>query len=345
MAKGKSEGLSYKELIGALRRDGPQRLYMLWGEEDYLIAAFTAELRRACLPEGGTEFDEKRIDGPSLPLQALRDALDAMPFLSERTFVELRGVDINKCTDEQYAKLLGDVPDWCTVVITLPAGGKPDGRLSLIKRIKKDGCAVEFAAQSESEIFKWLQRRFAAHGKRIGQREMERLVFLSGDLMNRLIPEIDKISAYAKGEEITLSDVEAVAHHLPEADVFAMCDAIAAGNTDRAAALLAELLAGDAEPIMLTALVGAQFRSLYAAKLTEERRLGSDYLREVTGKTGYFATKLMQSARAYRLEELRQAVRLCAETDYKFKSNSNLTPAENVEELLIRLAMNHHAAY
>ena len=53
----------------------------------------------------------------------------------------------------------------------------------------------------------------------------------------------------------------------------------------------------------------------------------------------------MQSARGYRLDELRQAVRLCAETDYKFKSNSNLTPAENMEELLIRLAMNHNAAH
>lgn len=345
MAKGKSEALNYKELIGALRRDGPQRLYMFWGEEDYLTAAFVEELRRACLPEGGTDFDEKRIDGPALPLQELRDALDAMPFLTERTFVELRGVDINKCTDEQYAKLLGDVPEWCTVVITLPAGGKPDGRLSLIKRIKKDGCAVEFTAQPESEIFKWLQRRFAAQGKRIGRPEMERLVFLSGDLMNRLIPEIDKICAYAAGEEITMKDIEAVAHHLPEADVFAMCDAIAAGNTDKAASLLAELLAGDAEPIMLNALVGAQFRSLYAAKLAAAQPRSADYLKEVTGKSGYFATKLLQSARGYSQEELRRAVRLCAETDYKFKSNSNLTPAENMEELLIRLAMNHHDAH
>lgn len=340
----KKETLNYKALVTELRRDGPRRLYMFWGEEDYLTAAFVEELRRACLPGGGTDFDEKRLDGPGLELRALRDALDAMPFLSERTFVELRGVDINKCTDEQYTALLTDIPDWCTVVITLPAGGKPDGRLSIVKQIKKVGCAVEFTAQPESEIFKWLQKRFAAHGKRIERREMERLCFLSGELMNRLIPEIEKICAYAKGEEITMADIDAVAHHLPEADVFAMVDAIAAGKTDTAAALLSELLAGDAEPIMITALVGAQFRALYAARLAQERGLGADFIKEVTGKTGFFATKLMQSARGYQLDELKRAVRLCSETDYKFKSNSGLTPAENMEELLIRLAMNHHAA-
>ena len=341
----KKEVLNYKALVTTLRRDGPQRLYMFWGEEDYLIAAFVEELRRACLPGGGTDFDEKRLNGPALDLRDLRDALDAMPFMSERTFVDLRGVDINKCTDEKYAALLSDVPEWCTVVITLPAEGKPDGRLSIVKTVKKIGCAVEFTAQPESEIFKWLQKRFAAHGKRIGRTEMERLCFLSGDLMNRLIPEIDKICAYAKGEDITVADIDAVAHHLPEADVFAMVDAIAAGKTDTAAALLSELLAGDAEPIMITALIGAQFRSLYAARLSQERGLGAEYLKEVTGKAGFFANKLLQSARGYELSELKKAVRLCSETDYKFKSNSNLSPAENVEELLIRLAMNHHAAH
>lgn len=341
----KKEVLNYKTLVTELRREGPRRLYMFWGEEDYLMAAFVEELRRACLPDGGADFDEKRLNGPGLELRDLRDALDAMPFLSERTFVELRGVDINKCTDERYTALLTDVPEWCTVVITLPAGAKPDGRLSIVKSIKKIGCAVEFTAQPESEIFKWLQKRFAAHGKRIGRAEMERLCFLSGDLMNRLIPEIDKICAYAKGEEISMADINAVAHHLPEADIFAMVDAIAAGRTDEAAALLTELLAGDAEPIMITALVGAQFRSLYAAKLAQESGLGADFLKEVTGKAGFFATKLLQSARGYRLDELKKAVRLCAETDYKFKSSSGLSPTENVEELLIRLAMNHHAAH
>lgn len=341
----KKEVLNYKALLTELRRDGPRQLYMFWGEEDYLMAAFVEELRRSCLPDGGTDFDEKRLNGPGLELRALQDALDAMPFLSERTFVELRGVDINKCTDERYAALLADIPAWCTVVITLPAGAKPDGRLSIVKSIKKLGCAVEFTAQPEGEIFKWLQKRFAAHGKRIERREMERLCFLSGDLMNRLIPEIDKICAYARGEQITMADIDAVAHHLPEADVFAMADAIAAGKTDEAAALLTELLAGDAEPIMITALVGAQFRALYAAKLAQESGLGADFLKEVTGRTGFFATKLMQSARGYRLDELKRAVRLCSETDYRFKSSSNVSPAENVEELLIRLAMNHHAAH
>ena len=37
--------------------------------------------------------------------------------------------------------------------------------------------------------------------------------------MNRLIPEIAKISAYAQGSKVTVADVDAVAHHIPKPPV------------------------------------------------------------------------------------------------------------------------------
>ncbi len=346
MAKPKKETLDYGALCRALRRDGPARLYLLWGEEDYLLSRFAEELRKACLAEGTADFNAKRLEGPGLDADALAEALDAMPFGGGRTLVELRGVDINKCADERVSRLLGDVPEWCTVVITLPAGGEPDGRRSLTKLLKQSGVAVEFAARPENELFNWLTRRFQDHGKTIGRREMERLLFLSGTLMTRLIPEIDKVCAYAQGEAVTLADIDAVAHHLPEADVFELTDRIAAGDMDGAAERLAELLAGDEEPIMLTAVLGSQMRRLYAARLALDGGLGAPFVEETTGTRGFFVSRLMQSARAFTLGELRADVRLCAETDYRLKSDNSTAPDAVMAELLERLAMQgRHAAH
>ena len=53
--------------------------------------------------------------------------------------------------------------------------------------------------------------------------------------MNRLIPEIEKVAAYAKGDRVTVEDVEAVAHHIPEAVIFTLTDQIAQRRYDRAA--------------------------------------------------------------------------------------------------------------
>ena len=46
--------LDYGALVKNLRDKGPEKLYLLWGEEDYLLADFVSRLRAACVgTEGG----------------------------------------------------------------------------------------------------------------------------------------------------------------------------------------------------------------------------------------------------------------------------------------------------
>ena len=86
---------------------------------------------------------------------------------------------------------------------------------------------------------------------------------------------------------------------------------------------MAELLADkNNEPIMLLAVLGAQMRKLYAAKLC---LINGRSVRELMGllgmKSEYPAKKLMSAAKGFSLGELRHAVELCAETDYRMKSS------------------------
>ena len=94
-------------------------------------------------------------------------------------------------------------------------------------------------------------RRFAAEGKGIELNAVQRLINVSGELMNGLIPEINKIASYTKGDRVTEADVDAVAHHIPEAVVFDMTEALAKGENNAAMRLLGELLADkNNEPTM-----------------------------------------------------------------------------------------------
>jgi len=339
-----AEKLDYAALRRQLKTDGPGPLYLLWGPEDYLISDFVGRLRSACLSEGMEDFDHKRLDGPALDAGALAEALDSMPFFGGRTFVELRGVDINKCRDEQVASLLADIPEWCTVVITLPTGTDPDKRLSLYKQINKDGKAVEFTAQGQSALYDWLTKRFASHGKTIGRNEMDRLMFLSGDLMNRLIPEIEKISTYAPAERITMEDIEATAHHIPEADAFQMTDCISRGDYDGAAHYLSELMAGNREPIEVLGAVGWQIRRLYAARVSMDMNRGPGFTKELHGIKNDYALRMLEStARKFSLPALRSYVRLCAQMDHRMKTSAG-EEGEILKELLVRFAMEGRCA-
>ena len=336
----KEETLDYPALVRELKDKGVQNLYLLWGEEEYLLSDFVSKVRTACVGTQDDEFDAKRIDSPAPEADDIAEALDAMPFFGSRTFVELHGFDVNKCRSEGVMSLFSDIPEWCTVVIVLPTGAEPDGRLAFVKRLKETGKAVRFTAQSGSMIHNWITRRFEANGKKIDREAIERLLFVSGDLMTRLIPEITKISSYVSGERVTVQDVEKLAHHIPEANAFGMTNLIAVGSYDAAAGKLAELLAGDAEPPEIMGVIGWQIRQLYAAKIAEKSGRGTVFLKEILGTTSdYRAKKVMETAQKFSLPALTSGVRLCAEYAMKPREMGNvMSDTEAIKEFLIRFA-------
>ncbi len=324
MAKGKEEKLNYKQELLKLKSEGPGPLYLLWGREDYLREQYLSQLKAACIPEGESGFNYRRFDGPEIGAAQLRQAVDAMPFLSERSFVELRDLDINRLKEAQeIQEILSDIPDYCTVCLVQNAEYEPDGRLKLIKAIREKGSELKFTQQGQGALIDWIARRFAAHGKRIDFEAAQRLIFISGDLMNRLIPEIEKIAAYAQGDTVGVKDVEAVAHHIPEAQVFELTDLLARKQYNAAMNTLAELFAeNEYDPIYLLAVLGSQMRRLYAARLAIDRKLGAKYVAECCAiKYDFLVGKLMDSARGFTSDQLKAAVRICAETDEQMKSS------------------------
>ena len=322
----KKEKLDYTALIRRLRAEGPGKLYLLWGEETYLREQFTSELRRACLGDAPDDFDYKRFNGENIDLRLLSEAVDSMPFFAERVYIELRGFDLNKCKAEDaetLKELFSTLPDFCTLAILLPTAGEPDGRLSLYKTLRKHGEIIEFTPQAHSQLVRWIQRRAEAGGKTISPADAEYLMFNCGELMSHLGNEIAKLTHYCRGEAITRADIDAVTDRSLEATVFQMTDALAARDYNAASASLAELLEKQESPIMLLAMMGRQFRQLLIARVALDCRLGRDYLASVCGTQSEFVLrKLSSAARGFTQDQLRHAVRLCAETDYAMKRSS-----------------------
>ena len=343
MAKQKNTGADYAAELNKLKIHGPGRLYLLWGEEDYLRERFIESLREMVLGEGEDDFNYKRMDGRNTDVRDIEEAVNSMPFMGERSFVELRDLDINSCreeTAERLKALIEDIPDYCTLVLVQDIGYVPDGRMGLVRALKKHAECLEFVAQGQTAIVRWIGRRFKELGKDISRADAEYLIFVSGSLMNQLIPEIEKLSGYVKGELVTRKDIDAVAIRLPEASVFEMTDCLAAGNYDGAAKIMSELLLSREAPIKLVAMIAMQYRRMYGAKLVAPNGKGNiDELCAVTGvKPGFMAEKLINSVRKVQLEQLIFACKLCAEYDYKMKSSST-DDEELLKELLARLAV------
>ncbi|MDO4816193.1 MAG: DNA polymerase III subunit delta [Bacillota bacterium] len=333
----------YNDEVRKLNQQGPERLYFVWGPEDYLSDQFVGEIRKICVPDGIADFSYHKFNERDFSARALADAIDSVPFLTERTMVEVRGLDLNKLTEdevEDIAAAIKDIPDYCTVVFVEPSEFEPDKRKKIYKKFTKNCCELYVNAQPADALVNWVGRRFAAEGKRIETNAIQRLIFVSGNLMNMLIPEIEKIAGYAKSEIVTVEDVDAVAHHIPEAVVFQMVECLGNGETGKAMFYLDELLGNkDCDVNYVVAILGLQMRKVYAAKMAIECGGGKEYLMKNFGiPYESYANNYMNAARRYSVNQLKRAVELCAETDYKLKS-SGISEKELVKECVMRIAI------
>jgi DNA polymerase-3 subunit delta len=157
--------------------------------------------------------------------------------------------------------------------------------------------------------------------------------------MTTLIPEIDKLAAFASSDRVTKREIDAAASRIPEADVFEMADRLSSRDFDAAAKLLSGLLQMREHPIKILAMIGQQMRRLYAARLSIDEGLGKAYVADVCSiKYDFIANKLLTGAKGFSLEQLGSFVALCAEYDYAMKSSA-ADGAELLKELLIDMAL------
>ena len=339
--KGKDEkSVNYAAEVKKLKENGPERLYLLWGEEDYLLESFMKELKQICLSENETAFNHHLLKGPELDALTLKKSVDALPFFGDRTMVEIREYDVNAGSNsETLIDILSDIPEYCTVVFVLGSEEKPKGNNKFPKFLRSNGSELHFSSQGQDQLVRWIARRFAYYKKGIELEAAQKLIFISGDLMNALIPEIEKIAAYTKGDRVTTSDVMAVATHIPEADVFELTGAMAARNINEAAAVLTELLdSKDSSAILLLSLLSNQFRRILIARYVSDTRLDRQLLMDACGlKYDFQVRQLLQAARGFTFEQLLYAIQRCADADYRIKTQS-IDEKEVLKETVFAIA-------
>ena len=293
--KGKSDAAGYQRLLQDLSAGTPGRLYLFYGEETYLRDHYLTKLREMILTGGMGEFNLHEIPARDMSPRRLEEALDCLPMMAQRTLVQVTDYDLFKAGEkdrEEYVRLLSDLPEYvCLVFVYDLIPYKGDARTKLAGAIKRSGTAVNFARQETGELVKWVRRRFRALGKNIDANLASELIFLCGDLMTNLIGEIEKIGAYAKGENITRGDIDAVATPQLDAVVFRMTDAIGEKNFDRAMSVLGELFQMQEAPIKILWSLGRQMRQLYSARLALAQGRGGAYVAGLWNLKPYPADK------------------------------------------------------
>lgn len=319
MAKGSTDWRGFKKRLEA---GDIARLYLFYGEEGYLREHYLGMLRDRVVGDGLAAFNLVEFSG-EVAFDVLSEAVESYPVMSERKLVLLRDFDPFKTNEAYREKLQGlfsDLPETCVLVFVLTGDWKPDKRTKLFSAFERAGEVVVFEHAGRSDLIAWIKRRFRAHEREIGTELCEYLIFLCGEGMQALIPEIEKIAAYTRRNTVRREDIDAVTTPSTEAVVFDLTDAIAEKKYTRAFEILERLAVGKEEPIKIHALIGRQMRQLYAAALIRKKGgTPGDLMRVCALRSDYAARRIMESARGVSLSWARRGVQLCAETDARLK--------------------------
>ncbi|MDR2356482.1 MAG: DNA polymerase III subunit delta [Oscillospiraceae bacterium] len=337
---------SVEKLRAEIGAGVPGGLYILHGEERYLRDR-TLESLRATIPDAASGFNYRRFEWKSAEADDIFAAVNTPPAFSERTLVEVRDYDMFGADEgdrRTLCEMFEDLPEYvCLVFVYDTLEYKPDGRTALGKAVKKCARVVEFGAQEETRLIKWIAAHFKRLGKTIDAREARYLLELTDGYMAGLNSEIGKLSAYARSDSVTRADIDDIVTPSPEAFSYQMTDAMTRGDYDAAAGILDTLLRMREPPQKLIFIISLKMRQLLAARVCAARGLSSAQLSDLCGiKFEFQARGLLSAARRVSLDECRAAVLCCAQTAYAMNSGGD--GEDELIKLLARLALRRPGA-
>jgi len=330
---------NYSTLISEIKSGNTGKFYIFYGEERYLLERCLISLRELLCPNGLDSFNYKRFDEKNLPVEELEDAVNTMPAFADKTLIEIHDFDIFKSNSkERLCELFSDLPDYvCIALIYNTIEYKPDNRQKINKEILKYARVVEFTAQEQDKLVKWIKRHFMDAGKNISASDAEYLAFITGGLMATLNGEIEKVAAYSKQETVTRKDIDAVVTPVLDAVTYKLTDALVNKDNKRALGILSELLQMREPPHKMMSVISSKMRQLLAARVCIENRLSKNELMNMCNIRHEFqARNLMTTAGKSTLSGCRNAVIICSETALEL--NSGLEPESRIIELVTKLA-------
>ena len=309
-----------------------KRVYLLYGDEDYLRKQYKDRLLSALLGDGDT-MNFNRYEGKDINIGEVIDQAETMPFFADKRTILIEDSGFCKSGGEQLAEYIPEsAPD--TVIIFNESA--VDKRSKLFKAVSASGRAVEFTRQPEETLRKWILGRVKKEGKNIDVRALDMLLERTGTDMTTISAELEKLFSYCLNKPaISVGDVEAIVTVSTSSKVFDMIAAMAEKKQSLALEMYHDLLVHKETPFGILALITRQFNMmLQISELLNEGSYGKR-IADTLGIPSFAEQKYEKQLRNFSADILRDALEDCALADENVKIKG-MNPELSVELLIIK---------
>jgi DNA polymerase III delta subunit len=217
-------------------------------------------------------------------------------------------------------------------VLALVAEEPMRGKLPEI--VAKHGKVLAYEAPRPRDLPSWVRDHFDRRGVRVQSGGAQTLVEIVGDNPIALETEIDKIAAWAGGEEVGGADIEMLAVGAGEDPAWALTDAWGTRDLGRALEACERALEHE-KPFVLALRLASHVTNVRGAQALADEGLGSAVVAKRLRIHEFRAKKALAHSQNYSRDELDTAIVRLAGLDAALKGASRLAAELELELALI----------
>lgn len=251
-----------QNLIKDIKENHIKQVYVLYGQEKYLIRYYKKLLINKLIPKGMemnlTIFDDKN-DIPTGIEQS-----KSYPFLHDKRLIVFDHIHISKNADSVLLDYLEHLPDYCYMIFL---EDELDKRTKAYKKFSKMNAVAEFKYQSDVALKKWVINQVEAVNMKITQQAVELLLSMSGEEMDTIYNELQKLIGYCyEKTEIEEEDVSLINVPTLNNRIFDMINNALRGKLATSLRQYHEMLLLKESPVKVLILMNRQYLQLLHIK-------------------------------------------------------------------------------
>ncbi len=310
-----------------------KRIYLIYGDEKYLVKKYTDTLINKALGKNPSDFDLIRLRSDASP-EMIFSAARQISMFSDIKCVLVSDYDTDGLSESDYRALetlMSDIPEGTILIFSMPTlskeSKKTNAKSSREKKFSdtaaKYGTVLKLDKKGdialETQLVSWAEK----NGCLLTRINAAKIIALCGTDMTSLKNEIDKLSAYANyHEEITEDMIRQLVVKNTEVRVFALSDCISKNDFNGAYHQLHRLFEQNEKAEIILSVLSSVFVDMYRMKAASESGKSiSDAAADFKyGKREFVLKNAYHHSKRYSTQTLRKILDVILETDIKLKS-------------------------
>jgi len=321
-----------RRLAGDIKNRTFAPVYLLYGDEDYLVSQYRNRLFSAAA--GDDTMNTLSLSGKDLELPKLRDFTDTLPFFADRRVLLLQDTGLFKQASEGFDQWIENLPDTACVIFSEK---EVDKRTRLYKAVQKKGYIAELNHPDERMISDWILKKIGAAKLSITRDAFRRFFEICDPSMQMMENELQKLLDFcAEKGSITAEDVDLVVTRSLQNRVFDLISRVSSGHRVESLDIYYDLLALKESPMRILYLIVRQLNQMMVLKAMQREGRSRDQMAAALKLRPFIAGKILEEASRFPAERLSEYLREALNLELAVKSG-DLQENMSVEMLIFRM--------